>query len=128
MQANVEAVVQKRRIAAMLSQKKSEQRLIRYFANTNLGNGHKGLSEIALKEDVDVNNLTRGEYVIFTNTRKNAVKMFAPGGVIAHFKVPGGARLDLRTIASLPKFFNGSEIRYSEALKHTIEKSLASKA
>ena len=97
-------------------------RVVRYFPDTHLGNGHEGLAEIARKHDVNVNRLDFGEFVIFVNKKQTALKLFAPGNIVAYLKMPGSARLNPKVIAMIPRFFNGTEIDYTRALKEVIKK------
>lgn len=99
-------------------------RILRYFPDTHLGNGHDGLAKIAKKKGVDVTNLRVGEYVVFVNTTKTALKLYAPGNIVSYLKMPGTQRLNLGIIRSIPMFFNGTEIDYKGALKSYILKQL----
>lgn len=98
-------------------------RLIRYFPDTDLRYGHKGLSMLALANKIDTTCLV-DEYVVFTNKKKTDLKMCAPGNVVAHLKMPKGQYINLNVIADLPKYFDGKKINYEAALKKQIEKAL----
>lgn len=104
--------------------KPKSNKLIRVFSDTHLGNSHSGLAMIAKLKNIDIAKLSLGEYVVFVNRKQNAVKMFAPGNIIAHMKLPDSMKIDMRIIALLPKYFNGGQIRYSDALKEHIKKEL----
>ena len=107
--------------------KKSTPRLVRFFPETNLGNGHDGLAKIAMKHDVDVKNLSQGEYVVFLNKARTALKMYAPNFIVVHQRLPQGAHVDLRVIERLPLHFNGTKINYSAALRETVVAALKTK-
>jgi hypothetical protein len=94
-------------------------KIVRVFFESHLGNGHDGLAKLAKTKNVNVRNLNNGEYVIFINKRLNALKMYTSGFTIAHLRLPNG-KLDLNTIAMIPSFFNGSEIKYDEAVKKSL--------
>jgi hypothetical protein len=104
--------------------KKAPARLVRFFPETNLGNGHDGLAKIAKKHDVDVFNLGYGEYVVFLNRKRTAIKMYAPNSIVVHQRLPQGAQVDLRVIERLPLHFNGTKINYSAALRETVVAAL----
>jgi hypothetical protein len=106
----------------LASKPTTKNRLIRVFTDTNLKNNHLGLEKIAKSKDVDVSKLDMGEFVVFVNRKRNALKMYAPGNIVAHLKLPENTKIDMRTIALLPKHFNGGEINYSGALKEYIKK------
>ena len=103
------------------------QKLVRYFSNVHLGNAHRGLAQLARKENIDVRNLGKGEFVVFVNTKQTAFKMFAPGNIIAHYKNKEDKRIDPRTIVMLPNYFDGAEINYDRALKAVIEREFKEK-
>lgn len=103
-----------------------KNRVIRYFPETNLQNGHDGLKKLAKKEGLDLTDLGPGQFVIFVNKRKNALKMFACGYLIAHLRLPDGERLNPETIQFIPKFFNGTRIDYSGALREVMKKQYPS--
>lgn len=113
-----------KRVAAVLEKPTKTQKIVRYFADTHLGGGHKALSEIAKESGIDTAKLSAGEYLIFTNTAMSALKLYAPGNIVAYLKPPGG-RLDPDLIASIPRFFNGTEIQYDKALKEKLTRDLS---
>ncbi len=48
--------------------------------------------------------------------------MYTRGGIIAHLKMPAGQRINPKTIAEIPRFFNGSKINYDAALREVMHK------
>ncbi len=102
-----------------------ENRLIRYFADTDLRQGHPKLAAIAKANKIDVNMLTH-EFLVFTNKARTGLKLYAPGNVIAYLKMPylDGKRqkINLNVIKDLPNFFNGTSLNYEGALKKKLEK------
>lgn len=104
-----------------LKKKAAEPKIVRYFPEVFMGNGHNGLSKIAIEHDIDISRLDAGEYVVFMNKAQTALKMFTMGRVIAHLKMPKGTRIDPRVIALLPRFFSGKSIDYNSAIKKVLE-------
>lgn len=96
-------------------------RVIRFFRDTHLGNGHEGLAYIAKKEGIDVRNLPKGEFVIFANKRMNGIKAYTQN-CVAYLKSPDGRRLEMKTIQKLPNYFSGSSFRYDDALAEVFSK------
>lgn len=96
-------------------------KVVRFFPESDMRNGHAGLFSIAKKAGVDMRTLGPGEYVIFVNNQKNKVKMFAGHQVMAYLRLDKGT-LDLRTIAHIPNYFEGGEIKYEKALLKVLEK------
>jgi len=96
--------------------------LKRVFMDAHLGNGHAGLENLANKEKESLVKLSPGEFAIFINKKKTALKMVtAYGTTIAHFKMPKDHRLDLRAIKYLPTFFSGRELNYLGALREVFK-------
>lgn len=117
-----ERALYEKRVNDVLREGKREQKIVRYFPETHLGNGHQGLMKLADKVGINCKNLNKGEYVVFVNRDQTAVKLFAPGNVVAHLKMPGSQRLDPRIISLIPRFFNGSRINYDSALEEVLRK------
>ena len=110
-------------IQKKLAQKGSAK--IVYFApDTDLRAGHDGLAKVARKskQKIYVETLLPGEYLIFTNKAKNALKLYACGNVIAHLKLPPGQKLNMEAIQFIPCFFNGKKIDYDSALEEAMKK------
>lgn len=99
-------------------------RILRVVFNTDLRNSHDGLEALAKDLKVKVSELSPGQFIVFMNTRKTAVKIYAAGNTIAHFRMPGGKKLNLKTIVMIPKYFSGGEFKYDQALKEVIEKEI----
>lgn len=97
-------------------------KIIRYFPDIHLGNGHDGLAHIALKNKVDVRKLYPGEFVIFVNKTQTGLKLFSQGNMVCYLKMPGSQRINPRVISLIPRFFNGSQINYSGALAEVINR------
>lgn len=103
--------------------KAKKQVIIRYFSGVHLGLGHPGLTKLASKHGLKVNELGDGEYVLFANTRMTGIKLFAQNNCIAYYKSPSG-RIDPRVIALIPRFFNGTRIDLDGALREVILKDI----
>lgn len=102
------------------------QNVVRFFPDVSMANSHQGLGNIAKEANLNVRKLRPGEYLIFMNKKQTALKMLTAGNIIAYLKMPGSTKIDPRTIALIPKFFNGTEINYSGALKKVLVRHLAS--
>lgn len=102
--------------------------ILRCFVNVNMAQGHDGLASLAKKYEIDVKKLSPGEYVVFINSARDRVKVYAASNVIAYQRLPHG-RLDLRAIAEIPRVFKASgKISYDDALKEFLVKALAKRA
>lgn len=109
--------------ASQVASKTKTTRILRFFPNADLRCMHDGLREIALENDIDPRTLKPGEFLIFCNTKQTMLKIFAPGNTIAVTKSPDGRRLDLNVIRFIPRFFNGTEFNYDEALRAVLKKA-----
>lgn len=118
-----------RQLTTVEASRAPQQKLIHVFQEVSMRKGHPGLTELAMKQKLDPQRLKLGEYIVFINRPLTALKLFATGNTVAHFKMPDGAgRLDMRTIAMIPRFFNGKQIDYHGAVKAIIEKTLKKQA
>jgi hypothetical protein len=104
-------------------------KIVHIFNDVSMRKGHPGLSEMAAKAKINLNDLTVDEYVLFFNRQKTALKMFAAGwNNLNYFKMPERAGvIDMRVISLIPKFFNGNKIEYDKAVKEVLEKTLFKK-
>lgn len=102
-------------------------KILRVFLGADLRCSHDGLNEIAKSNGIEVGTLTPGNFVIFINSKKNMLKLYAANNVIAFLKLKSGT-IDLRTIAKIPEAFKASgKIDYDSALKKIIEEHLTKK-
>ena len=99
-------------------------KIIRCVFNADLRCSHEGLSEmLKLDFNIDTAKLSDGEYAICVNSAKTIVKIYAGGNTIAHYKSPRG-RIDMRTLALIPKHFNGRALNYEDALEELLRKEI----
>ncbi len=100
-------------------------RVLQVFLNADLRNGHDGLELIAKERGVDPKLLKPGQFIVFINSNKDKVKVFASYGVVAYLKQPHG-KLDLSIISRIPEAFRASgRIEYDSTLKESLEERLA---
>lgn len=97
-------------------------KILRVIFNADLRCSHDGLRKIAKDLSLNVDTLRIGEFLVFINSRKSALKIFAAGQTIAHFKMPGERKMDMKIISMIPRFFNGQELKYDAALREKILK------
>lgn len=98
-------------------------KIVYYFPNSDLRCSHDGLTIVAKREGKDPKTLNPGEFMVFVNTRKNMLKIFAARNVIAHYRQNGA--IDLRILQHLPEVFNGGGFNYSAALRKVLERDFA---
>lgn len=99
-------------------------RILQCFVNADLRLGHPGLSALARKYKIDVNQLGAGELVVFINPRRTKMKIFAANQVLAYIR-PASGHVDLNTVRYFPAVFNAKgKIDYDEALKISVTEAL----
>lgn len=102
--------------------------IVRVFPETNLINGHLGLSKIAKDAKVDVNTLKDGEFLIFINKRQSAFKLYAAKQILVYYRHPKQHRMELQAIQYIPQIFQAKKrISYDEALTVLLKKKLTTK-
>ena len=88
----------------------------------------RGASYIGKQNGIDITELKPGQYVLFINSHKDKLKLYACNNVVAYLKLPSGQRLNMATIQLIPKAFRGTgTIDYDKALKEVILTALARK-
>ena len=100
--------------------KKKPNQVIRYFPDTDFRMGHEGLADLALKEGIDVHELKAGEFVLFTNAQKTAIKLYTAGNIIVYQKAPKNMRIIYSAIRVLPHFFNGRQLDLKSAIDRAV--------
>lgn len=103
-------------------------KLLRVFLNVDMRNGHDGLSLIAKDNAIKTSEIESGSYVVFINSQRTKLKMFAAGQVVAYLRMSQGRTINMNVIKELPSVFNGKQINYDVALKTAVETAMAKKA
>ena len=102
----------------------SENKILRVVFDTDLRCGHTGLTTLAKNLRLNPMNLAVGEFIVFINRKKCALKLFAAGNTVAHFKMPGSQQMNMAAIGLIPRFFNGKELKYDDALAEVIKRRI----
>ena len=97
-------------------------RIIQVFMNVSMINGHDGLAEIAKAQGIKTNEIDPGSYVVFVNSAKDRIKVYAAGQTVAYVRLEKGRKVDLRVIREIPNVFRGGKIEYDKALEVAIDK------
>ena len=103
----------------------SKGQVLQCFLNVNLGAQHDGLTKLAKQHGLNTKDLQKGDYVVFVNSARDRVKVYAANNTIAYYRAPSRGSIDLRVIQMIPQAFNGAhKLDYDVALKAAIEKAL----
>lgn len=105
-----------------LVNRRDENKVLQIIFNADLRGGHDRLAKIAKDLKVDINTIKVGDFLVFVNRKRSALKVYAAGHTIAHFRMPDNRVMDVRILKLIPKFFNGKELRYNAALEELIKK------
>lgn len=102
----------------------SSGRILQCFINADLRLGHPGLSALARKYKINVDQMGAGEFIVFINPRRTKMKIYAANQVLAYIR-PKSGHVDLNTVRYFPAVFNAKgKIDYDEALKVSITEAL----
>lgn len=100
--------------------------IVRVFLDADMRCSQPGLSALALKHKFKVEELGHGEFLIFINSKRNKLKLYAGGDVLAYYRMAKGERLDMRVIQKIPRAFMGTgKLNYTEELRTVIREELA---
>jgi hypothetical protein len=102
-------------------------KILQCFLNVNMQNGHDGLADICKTNGIKVKEIEPGSYVVFINTARDKLKLYAAGQVLAYLRLEKGQKLNMQVIKELPRVFDGRQINYDLALKKVIEDMMAKK-
>jgi len=98
--------------------------VVRFFPNTDLRCGHKGLGILAKKHRINAEDLRQGEYLIFLNRAKDKLKMYASGNIVAYLKMPRRQPVTMEIISNIPNHFNGVSIKKLTLFKKQVQGKL----
>lgn len=104
-----------------------KQGIVQCFLNVDMRNGHDGLAAIAKDNGIKVNEIDSGSYLVFVNSQKTKLKLYAAGQVIAYLRMPSGNKINMNVIREIPTVFNGKSINYDQALKTAVEQAMEKK-
>lgn len=96
-------------------------RVIHFFGDVSMTNGHEGLAEIASGK-VAIDDLKPGEFVCFVNKSFSAMKLLTGCGVMIHWKQDSHKALFPEVITTLPHFLSGEDIGFSREVIAAITK------
>lgn len=107
-------------LVARLSGPTTKNNLVRFFADSDLRCGHKGLEEIARRSGIYLSDLSRGEFLLFTNKALTSAKYLGRDGVLAFVKL-GKTQLTPKQIVSMPHSFYGPSFAVSKNTAKTFK-------
>lgn len=96
-------------------------KIIRVFFDVDMRNGLDGLNRVATEHKLNLAELDQGEFVVFINSSKTILKLFATKDMYAHYRSPSG-RIDTRMIQYIPTVFNGTRFKFDDALREALLK------
>lgn len=101
-----------------------KNKLIRVFLNSDFRCQHDGLALIAKRQKIKVDELKKGEHIVFVNALQNKLKIYSFNGVLSYFRLKTG-HIDLRIIKDLTETFNDDiALSYDKSVSAFIKKKL----
>ncbi len=88
----------------MAKQRPKGQQFLKVFFDVNMACQHPGLTGIARRHGIKVNNLERGQWLVFFNGGLNKVKFLGAGGVLGYYRV-GRRHLTMSDLSALHEAF-----------------------
>lgn len=106
----------------------ARQQIVRCFFDTHMGLAHDGLRQVAANHSIKLDTLEPGEFVVFINSSRDRLKVFAASNTFAYWRSRNGSKLDLNAIREIPRVFGGTAIgEYDKALEIALTKRLERK-
>lgn len=96
-----------------------KNRVMHFFGNVSMTNGHDGLAELAASK-VDVDELKPGEFVAFINKSFSAMKLMSANGILVHWRKSSHKQLYETVVDTLPRFMQGEDIGYTREVSAAI--------
>lgn len=98
----------------------SRNKVVHFFGDVSMTNGHDGLTAIADAKRVDVDNLKPGEYVAFINVSFTAMKLLCANGILVYWRQPSHRALFKEAVTTLPRFMYGEDVSFTNEVKAAI--------
>jgi hypothetical protein len=87
-----------------------------------MGLGHHGLSKLLSREGINVEELQRGDLIMFLNGRGDKLKVLgSKGWVVGYIRHPQGHRLMREAFQYLPQTFGADGFSYDTACRQALE-------
>jgi len=100
---------------------RTDNRLAKIVFNADLRSGHVGLAAQAKNLKINLDQMSVGEFVVFINRARSAAKFMSPDKIlISHWRMPNGGRMNPKVIKLIPRYFNGREFHYDQALAKVV--------
>lgn len=111
--------------AEAAAEKMRDLKILRFFSNSDLRCMQDGLTVQAKDAGFDVKNLKPGEFLVFCNSARTALKILTVANIVVSVRHPENRKLDLNIIRLIPKYFNGTEFDYDKAMREVVLKKVA---
>lgn len=96
--------------------------IIRIFTDVDMRCSHIGLSKIADKENVLLDELDSGEHILFLNRKGSKMKIYSKNNILSYLS--SDKRLELSTLKYFTECFGAKGFQYNEALKKVLLEKL----
>lgn len=100
-------------------------KIFKLFLDIHMGLGHDGLSAIAKKAKVKLEELETGDLLMFINRKGDKLKVLgAQGKVVGYLRTPGGRLIMKDALQYLPHTFGASGFDYDAACTLVLNRRL----
>ena len=94
-------------------------RIVRYFPETDMRMTQPGLRRIAIRNNLNPDNIPLGEFLLFVNRKQTMFKMLTQNNVLVSYKSRRG-KIHPGVFALIPRYFDGREFNYDRALREAV--------
>lgn len=106
----------------------NKPKIFKLFTNTHMGLGHDGLSKIARKNKIKLEELDETDLILFLNTKLDKLKVLgAQGKVIGYYRSPDRRRIEPKALKYIPHTFGVNGFDYEAACALLIQEKLGGK-
>lgn len=103
----------------------SKPRIFKLFLNVHMGLGHDGLSKIALKGKIKLQELNESDLIMFLNTKGDKLKVLgAQGKVVGYLRNPDKRPIMREALQYIPHTFGASGFDYDAACAAALQQRL----
>jgi hypothetical protein len=91
--------------------------ILKIFINVDLRCAHKGLGALAQSQKIDVQRLSPGEFLMFMNRARSAVKILGASHLLVHLKSGSNKAISEEALITIPRLFSGSDFDFKRAAR-----------
>ena len=98
-------------------------KVIEIYHHVNIANGHDGLHQIAAEDDIDLGALQKGTFIVFLNSKKDRIKLFAHNDTYAYYRLKKGQIMTNQIIKDMVLSFGEATASRTVNHRHIVNKA-----